>query len=102
VTSKIHGFLRHGEATRVMVAFWSTGGDVGALFQRWRRQAAALGRAAKERGEAPTTLDPDAFATLLVGVVIGVVVQAQYAGPIDVGPAVDMAVAGAIGAASVA
>ncbi len=97
--SKIHSFLRHTEATRVVVAFLSGGGEVAPMFQRWRRQAAGLARAAKADGEAPRALDEEAFGALLVGLVIGVVVQVQYAGLVAVGPAVELAVQSAISAA---
>jgi AcrR family transcriptional regulator len=101
IQSKVDGFLRRSEATRVMMAFWSGGGsgEIAPLFQRWRRQGAGLARAAIDRGEARGDLDPEAFGAILVGLVIGVVVQAQYAGPIDHGAAVALAVDAAVGAA---
>jgi hypothetical protein len=100
VETKIRGFLVHVEATRVLLAFWSDRDQregTAPLFQRWRRQAAALLRAGQARGEVELSVDAEAFGAVLVGLVIGVVVQSVYVGPIDVDKATELAVRAALG-----
>jgi AcrR family transcriptional regulator len=73
--TKVHGFLEHPEATQILLAFATRPpGDARAaeveakVFARYRSEASALFR------HHP---DGDAFAALLVGTVIGVVVQVR-------------------------
>ncbi len=76
--SKVRGFLAHPEATTILLAFWTRahrderGRQVNQrLFERYRQQV---------REAFPPHPDLDALATLMVGTVIGVVLQVQLAG----------------------
>ncbi len=85
ITSKVRGFLDHAEARAILVSFWSLiPGDPRAtavnsrLYTNWRQQAATLVRA----GQAQEWFDPavpaDAIGALMVGTVVGIVVQAGF------------------------
>ncbi len=95
LASKARGFLEKEEASRVLLSFWGRAGrDARArrvhseLFARYRAEAATLAKAArKERSQeghakpdlkqdASLDINPDAFGALLVGVIIGLAVQA--------------------------
>lgn len=83
--SKVRGFLNHAEARACLVSYWSrVAADERArtvnqrLFASWRGQAAALLGAAKKSGDARLDLDVDAVAALLVGLVVGIVVQTAF------------------------
>lgn len=91
VDSKVRGFLDHPEATAILLAFWARlGRDPAAaaqnqrLFQAWRDQGAGLIRAGQVAGVVRTDVSPEVIAALLVGNVLGIVVQAKLAGPVDV------------------
>jgi AcrR family transcriptional regulator len=81
--TKVHGFLGHPEATEILIAFWarSPAGAVSAqsrsLFAGYREQSARLVRAAR-KADPRCSADPAAMAALLVGVVIGLVVQVRF------------------------
>jgi len=77
--TKVHGFLDHPEATNILLAFATRPpGDPRAaaverrIFARYRQESAGLFR---------HRADSEAFAALLVGTVIGVVVQVRLGGP---------------------
>ena len=85
--SKIEGFLGHPEATGVLLAFW--GGRAAdahraaanaALFEGYRQQSERLLALGRKEGKVDCSLDAQATASLLVGVVIGAVVQIFLAG----------------------
>ncbi len=80
--SKVMGFLTHREAQRVLLSLWTrTDADERAaalharLFGGWRAQAVSLFRKAMTTGECRSDLSPERLAGILVGNVVGVVVQ---------------------------
>ena len=81
--TKVYGFLGHPEAAEILIAFWSRPRSSGVrdwtatLFSGYRAQAAALVRAAR-RADPRCRADPAAMAALLVGIVIGLVVQVRF------------------------
>jgi AcrR family transcriptional regulator len=88
--SKVRGFLAHPEATAILLAFWTRAAhdDRGRrvnrrLFARYRQQVVEA---------FPAHPDLDALATLMVGTVIGVVLQVQLdSEQVDARRAVDVA-----------
>ncbi len=94
LASKVHGFLEHPEATRILLSFWGRLHADGraaelnaALYRRYRQEAA---RFAGERLGAPHRAE--SLASLMVGTVIGIVLQATFdPGAIDVEAAIDEA-----------
>lgn len=93
--SKVRGFLVHREAAQILVAFWTTpvpgtAALNAALFQGWRAQAAHLFKVARANRQI-ADVDVDAMAGLLVGLVLGIVVQTLYAGPVPTDALVDEA-----------
>ena len=82
--TKVRGFLEHPEAAEILIAFWArlgSGGPVqelmARLFAAYRAQSETLIKAA--RREAPRlAVDAPALAALLVGMVIGLVVQVRF------------------------
>ena len=83
--SKVRGFLRHAEARACLVSYWSrVASDERAramnqrLFASWRAQAVGLLGAAKKSGDARRDVDAEAVAALLVGLVVGIVVQTAF------------------------
>lgn len=82
--SKVYGFLDHPEAAEILIAFWSRsqrGGvrDLWAgLFASYRAQSATLTRAALKTNP-HCRARPEAMAAVLVGVVVGLVVQVLFA-----------------------
>jgi AcrR family transcriptional regulator len=82
--TKVRGFLSRREAGLILVSFWSRArqdgplrGAVAALYARYRAQSDRLiGLARRERGSCPAR--PGPFGALLVGVVIGLVLQAFF------------------------
>jgi AcrR family transcriptional regulator len=84
--SNIEGFLDHPEATGVILAFWGgLSSDShrttlnGALFQGYRQQTETLLALGRKEGKVDPSLDAQAAASLVVGVVIGAVVQVTLA-----------------------
>ena len=81
--TKVDGFLGHQEAAEILIAFWSRphgGGGrdrTASLFSGYRAQSAALVRAAR-KADPRCRADPAAMAALLVGIVIGLVVQLRF------------------------
>lgn len=76
--TKVHGFLAHPEATRILMSFWGQLGSDrrardrnAALFRRYRRQAARL-------FEGLPGVDAEAAAAVVVGQVIGIVALALF------------------------
>jgi AcrR family transcriptional regulator len=99
----VRGFLAIEEAGRVLLSFWSrlkedprAASKNAALYRRWR----AASRELIKRGQASGELGPcdaDATASLMVGIVIGVVTQAWFEpGATDPEAIVDEAAAGLI------
>jgi AcrR family transcriptional regulator len=82
--TKVRGFLDHPEASEILIAFWGRHADRGPvqaamanLFGNYRGQSVQLLRMAKR--EAPKLqVDEPALAAVLVGVVVGLVVQARF------------------------
>lgn len=97
--TKVRGFLGKVEASRILVSFWSripsdpaATEHNAALFARYRQQSASLVVEGQRRGVFRTDADPEAFAALLVGQVIGLVVQGLYdPGAFDMERAIDAA-----------
>lgn len=82
--TKVHGFLDHPEAAEILLAFWtqlSRQGPVrqltAQLFGGYRAQSARLVRAARKRNPRCRS-DSDAMAAVLVGTVIGLVIQSRF------------------------
>ena len=82
--TKVQGFLDHPEAAEILLAFWaqlSLQGPVrqltAQLFGGYRVQSARLVRAARKRNPR-CRADPDAMAAVLVGTVIGLVIQSRF------------------------
>jgi AcrR family transcriptional regulator len=82
--TKVHGFLDHPEAAEILLAFWtqlSRQGPVrqltARLFGGYRAQSARLVRAARKLN-ARCQAEPEAMAALLVGAVIGLVIQSRF------------------------
>jgi AcrR family transcriptional regulator len=82
--TKVHGFLGHPEAAEILLAFWaqlSRRGPVGRLtaqlFGGYRAQSARLVKVARKETRR-CKADPDAMAALLVGTVIGLVIQSRF------------------------
>jgi AcrR family transcriptional regulator len=78
LSSKVHGFLGHPEAARILLSFWARAHhDAQArrvnqeLFRVYRSQARSL------VSESGADIDAEAFAALMVGTVIGIVTQVQ-------------------------
>lgn len=91
LTSKVRGFLEHREAGEVLVALWTRrASDPRAdalnarLFGRWRKQA---------RGLFADRADADAQAALLVGAVLGIVLQSMFDPAIEPEPLIASAAA---------
>jgi AcrR family transcriptional regulator len=83
--TKVRGFLAAVEAARVLLAFWGRLGTDprssernAALFQRYRNQSARLLRDGQQQGIFRADLDVDAMAGLLVGQVLGIVLQSLF------------------------
>ena len=101
VRSMIHGFLTHEEAGQIVIAFWARlRVDARArkanatLYARYRRRSARMIRAGQKRGRFRPDVHATAFATHVVGTVIGIVVQTLMRGERRPGPhVVDEAVA---------
>lgn len=97
VRTKVFGFLDHREAGRILLSFWGRIGSTPSiraanarLYVGYREQARRL--LAATEGEHRGGPDHDAFAALLVGVVIGIVTQAYFdPGAIDAEAAVEEA-----------
>lgn len=95
VRSKIDGFLSHPEASRVLLSFWGRlSGDPRArktnarLYVEYRKQSAKLLRAA---GAPARSIEP--LAALLVGLVLGIVLQELFdPGAVDAAAAAEEAV----------
>jgi len=80
--TKVEGFLSHRESHRVLMSLWTrTDADPRAaelharLFGGWRAQAVSLFKHAISAGECRADLSPERLAGILVGNVVGVVVQ---------------------------
>ena len=78
LNSKVHGFLNHPEATRILLAFWARpASDESSravnqrLFRTYRKQTRVLVEASG------ADLDVDAMSAFIVGTVVGVVTQVQ-------------------------
>lgn len=87
--TKVHGFLEHPEATQILLAFATRPpGDARAaaveaqIFARYRAESSKLFR------HHP---DVDAFAALMVGTVIGLVVQIRLGADLPADPAIEVA-----------
>jgi AcrR family transcriptional regulator len=101
--TKVQGFIDHPDASEILIAFWarlSEGGPVRSamseLFAGYRSQAVNLVRAAR-RAEPRCTVDPQAMAGLLVGIVIGLVIQIRFTPEaFDIGAALDEATAAVV------
>ena len=83
--TKVVGFLESAEARAILISFWSRLGsdpESAALnarfFASWRHQAAHLVRQGQESGEIEFGVDIPALATLLVGAVLGIVLQRTF------------------------
>lgn len=88
LTTKVRGFLSHGEARAILVSFWSRiPADARAAEQNarlhaaWREQALTLVRAGQAAGAFDPSVPADAVAALMVGTVLGIVVQAAFDPP---------------------
>jgi AcrR family transcriptional regulator len=89
--SKVRGFLDHPEAAAILLVFWTRlGRDPRAselntrLFDTWRRQGASLLQAGQAAGIVRPDVSPEVIAALLVGNVLGIVIQARFEPPVDV------------------
>lgn len=85
LATKVNGFLAHHEARAILVSFWSripADADATSLNSRlyggWRKQAAALVRAGQIDGSFRGDVSPERIAALLVGMVVGIVVQVAF------------------------
>jgi AcrR family transcriptional regulator len=91
LASKVHGCLGHREAGEILLALWTRrASDPRAdalnarLFARWRKQAHGLFR---------DRADADLQAALLVGAVLGIVLQAMFDPSVDPEPMIASAAA---------
>jgi AcrR family transcriptional regulator len=82
--TKVRGFLDHPEASEILIAFWGRHADRGpvqeamaGLFGNYRGQSVQLIRMA-QRESRELEVDAPALAALLVGIVVGLVVQARF------------------------
>lgn len=99
--SKVNGFLHNVEASRILISFWgrvptdTRAAEINrALFGRYRGQSASLVRDGQQRGLFRDDADPESWAAVLVGQVIGIVVQALFeSDAVDVDASVDAAAA---------
>lgn len=99
MATKVRGYLDHPEACRVLLAFWGRlDADPrarqinAALYRRYRGEAAGFLAWAAERGQLATA-DADAMATVMVGLVLGIVLQQLFEpGAVDPDLALDVAV----------
>ena len=94
------GFLDHAEARTVLVSFWAripsdkvVAERHAALFGTWRGQAEKLIRAGQASNAVRADVDPGALSALLVGIVLGIVVQAAFEEQIDAEALIDEAFA---------
>ncbi len=81
----VRGFLARREAARVLISFWSRLSDDprlakknAQLYATWRAKSAELVKHLKARGELPASCSPEGLATILVGLVLGVVTQVHF------------------------
>jgi AcrR family transcriptional regulator len=96
IANKVNGFLEHGEARQILVAFWSapvpgTAKVSAGMFAIWRMQALHLFRMAQQDRTIAADVDCEAMAGVMVGVVLGIVIQASYAGPVRTEALIDEA-----------
>ncbi len=95
----VRGFLERVEATRILLSFWGRiGSDKRArkanatLYAAYRRGATHMIEAGKASGEFAADVNVDAMAASLVGVVVGIAMQAYFEkGAVDTDAAVDEA-----------
>ena len=101
LVSMVTGFLERKDGGQVLLAFWGRlraderAANVNAdLYARYRRQTEKLVREGQNGGDFRADVDPRAMSTVIVGLVIGICVQAYFReGAIDVDGAVEEAVA---------
>lgn len=99
VRAMVDGFLRHRDATHVLVSFWGRlQSDDRArhtnarLYATWREQAAGLVVEGQRLGRFRKSADPQAVGAALVAAVIGIVAQVIFEeGTVDVDAAVRVA-----------
>ena len=99
LVGQVDGFRSHGEATRVLIAYWgriprdtSITQDNAAMFSRWRARTAEVVVEGMAEGVF-RRVSPDAIAADVVAIVLGIVAQDFFApGSIDVDAAVRFAV----------
>jgi len=98
--SMVRGFMERRDGGQVLLAFWGRIGfderaaTVNAdLYERYRRQAEKLVREGQNAGDFRVEVDARAMSTVIVGLVIGICVQAYFrAGAVDVEAALEEAV----------
>lgn len=98
--TKVRGFLELAEARACLVSFWSRiGVDPRArelnqrLFAGWRAQATLLFKGGIKAGDVRRDADIEALSTLLVGLVVGIVVQVGFEDGHDADRLIDEATA---------
>jgi AcrR family transcriptional regulator len=81
----VRGFIERVEATRILLSFWGRiSSDKRArkanatLYAGYRRAAAAMLEAGRASGEFAADVDVEAFAAVLVGVVVGIAMQSYF------------------------
>jgi AcrR family transcriptional regulator len=98
--SMVRGFVDRRDGGQVLLAFWGRlqaderGATVNAeLFDRYRCQAEGLVREGQNAGDFCVEVDARALSTVIVGLVIGICLQAYFqAGAVDVNATVEEAV----------
>jgi AcrR family transcriptional regulator len=98
VREMVRGWLGGNRAGRVLVLFWgrmpadaAARAANAALFARYRGYSAELVRIGQRRGEFAASVDPEAAAVVIVGLVVGIAGQALFDDEVDAGPAVEAA-----------
>lgn len=95
------GFLDRREASQILLAFWSrvrsdarAASVNAALYDRYRKETARLIKRGQREGVFNTSVNAKAMAAHIVGIVIGVVIQSEFAeGKLPTGAVLDEAVA---------
>jgi AcrR family transcriptional regulator len=95
--TKVHGFLAHREASLILISFWSRAQasaqikkTSAELYARYRAQSDRLIALARAQNGS-CRAKPGAFGAVMVGVVIGLVLQSWFDPSIDIDGALDEA-----------
>jgi AcrR family transcriptional regulator len=85
IATKVRGFLRERDARAILVSFWAripsdprVAAQNSRLFAAWRKQSCLLIKMGQAAGAFRDDVDPETAGALLVGIVLGIVLQASF------------------------